>query len=65
MVKLFMLRKLPKVQQEFIRMQHLYMVASSIAKLCADAYVSDAIADVCFMANFVRLFMKPHLLAML
>jgi len=61
-VKLFVLPKLPKVQWEFIRTQHLHMVASSIAKL---PDVSAATADTCSMVNLVCLFMKPHLLALL
>jgi len=36
-VKRFVLRKLPEVQREFIRTQHLHVVASSIAKLPDDA----------------------------
>jgi len=39
MVKLFVLRKLLYVQQEFIRTQHMHMVASGIAKLPNDAFV--------------------------
>jgi len=62
-VKLFVLRKCPEVQQEFIRTQQLHVVASSNAKLRDDAFVSAAMADACFMVNLVRLFMKPHLLA--
>jgi len=65
MVKLFVLRKLPEVQRDFIHTQHLHVVASSIAKLHDDAFVSAATADMCFMVNLVRLFMKPHLLALL
>jgi len=64
-VKFFMLRKLPEVQPEFIRTQHLHVVASSIAKLSDDAFVSAATADACSMVNLVCLFMKPHLLALL
>ena len=41
------------------------MVASSIAKLPNDAFVSAAMADAFSMANLVCLFMKPHLLALL
>jgi len=59
------LRKLPEVQREFIRTQHLHAVASSIAKLRVDAFVSAATAEACSMAYLVRLFMKPHLLALL
>jgi len=58
------LRKLPEVQREFIRTQHLHVAASSIAKLPDDAFVSAATADARFMVNFVCLFMKPHLLAL-
>ena len=64
-VKFFVLPKLPKVQREFIRTQHLHVVASSIAKLPDDAFVSAATAGACSMVNLVRLFMKPHLLALL
>jgi len=64
-VKLFVLRKLPEVQREFIRIQHLHVVASSIAKLPDDAFVSVVTADTRSMVNLVRLFMKPHLLALL
>jgi len=60
-----MLRKLPEVQWEFIRTQHLHAVASSIAKHCDDAFVSAAMADTCSMVNLVRLFMKLYLLALL
>jgi len=60
-----MLRKLPEVQQEFIRTQHLHVVASSIAKLPNDAFVSAATADTRSMVDLVCLFMKPHLLALL
>jgi len=35
-------RKRPEVQREFIRTQHLHVVASRIAKLPDDAFVSDA-----------------------
>jgi len=65
MVNLFVLRKLPEVQREYICTHHLHVVASSIAKLRNDAFVSTATADMCFMVNLVRLFMKPHLLALL
>ena len=64
-VKLFVLRKLPVVQREFIRTQHRLVVASSIAKLRDDAFVSAATANACSMVNLYRLFMKPHLLALL
>ena len=72
-VKFFVLPKLPKVQREFIHTQHLHVVASSIvhvvassiAKLPDDAFVSAATAGACSMVNLVRLFMKPHLLALL
>jgi len=40
-------------------------VASSIAKLPDDAFVSGAMADACCMVNLVCLFMKLHLLALL
>jgi len=40
------LRKLTEVQWEFIRTQHLHVVASSIAKLPDDAFVSAMMADV-------------------
>jgi len=60
-----MLRKHPEVQWEFIRTQHLHAVASSIAKLPNDAFVSAATADACSMVNLVCLFMKMHLLALL
>ena len=50
-VKLCVLPKLPEVQQEFICTQHLHVVASSIAKLPDDAFVSVVTADVCFMVN--------------
>jgi len=43
--KVFVLRKLPEVQREFIRTQHLHVVASSIAKLPDDAFVSVVTAD--------------------
>jgi len=59
------LRKLPEVQREFIRTQHLHVVASSLAKLPNDAFVSVVTADARSMVNFVCLFMKPHLLALL
>jgi len=59
------LRKLPEVQREFIRTQHLHVVDSSIAKLRDDAFVSAATAYAYFMVDLVRLFMKPHLLALL
>jgi len=59
------LPKLPEVQREFIRTQHLHTVASSIAKLPDDAFISVVTADTCFMINLVCLFMKPHLLALL
>jgi len=65
MVKLFVLQKLPDVQQKFIRTQHLHMVASSIAELRDYAFVSAATANACSMVNLFRLFMKPHLLALL
>jgi len=64
-VKLFLLRKLPEVQREFIRTQHLHVVASSIAKLPDDTFVSIATANARSMVNLVCLFMKPHLLAFL
>ena len=54
LVKLFVLRKLPEVQREFIRTQHLHVLASSIAKL-PDAFVSAAAADACSMVNLVYL----------
>ena len=41
------------------------MVASSIAKLPDDAFVSAATAVVCSKVNLACLFMKPHLLALL
>ena len=41
------------------------MVASSIAKLPDDAFVSAETVDACSMVNLVCLFMKPHLLALL
>jgi len=59
------LQKLPKVQREFIRTQHLHVVASSIAKLPSAAFVSAAKADACSMVNLVCLFTKTHLLALL
>jgi len=49
------LRKLPEVQREFIRTQHLHVVASSIAKLPDDAFVSAATADAYSMVNVVCL----------
>jgi len=52
-VKLFVLRKLPEIHREFIRTQHLHVVASSIAKLRDDAFVSAATADACFMVYTV------------
>jgi len=64
-VKHFVLRKLPEVQREFIRTQHLHVVASSIAKLPDDAFVSAATADACSMVNLFCLFMKPHPLGLL
>ena len=64
-VKLFVLWKLPEVQREFIRTQHVHMVASSIAKLTDDAFVLAATADARFMVNLVCLFMKLHQLALL
>jgi len=64
-VKLFVLQKLPEVQWEFIRTQHLHMAALSIAKLPDDVFVSAATANACSMVNLVCLFMKPHLLALL
>jgi len=64
-MKLFVLRKLPEVQWEFIRTQHLHAVASSIAKLRDDAFVPAVTADACSMVNLVRLLMKLHLLALL
>jgi len=60
-----MLQKLPEVQRDFIRTQHQRAVASSIAKLPNDAFVSAATADACSMVNLVCLFMKPYLLALL
>jgi len=48
-MKLFVLRKLPEVQREFIRTQHLHAVASSIAKLRDDAFVPAVTADACSM----------------
>jgi len=59
------LRKLQEVQREFIRTQHLHPVAPSIAKLPDDAFVSVVTAYARSMVNFVCLFMKPHLLALL
>jgi len=53
------------VQREFIRTQHLHVVASNIAKLPVDAFVSVVTADARSMVNLVCLFMKPHLLALL
>jgi len=47
------LRKLPEVQREFIRTQHLHVVDSSIAELPDDAFVSAATADACSMVNLV------------
>jgi len=38
------------------------VVASSIAKLSNDAFVSAATADACSMVNLVCLFVKPHML---
>jgi len=61
----FVLRKLPEVQREFIRTQHLHVAASSIVKLPDDAFLSAATADACSMLNLVCMFMKPHLLALL
>jgi len=58
------LQKLPEEQWEFIT-QHLHAVASSIAKLPNGAFVSAATADVSSMVNFVCLFMKTHLQALL
>jgi len=58
------LPKLPKVQREFISTQQLHVVASSIAKLPDDAFVSAATADACSMINLVCLFMKPYLLVL-
>jgi len=49
----FVLRKLLEVQREFIRTQHLHVVASSIAKLPDDAFVSVVTADARFMVNLV------------
>jgi len=60
-----MLRKLPEVQREFIRTQHLHVVDSSIAKLSDYAFVSVATTDARSMVYLVCLFMKPHLLALL
>jgi len=60
-----MLRKLLEVQREFIRTQHLHVVASNIAKLNDDAFILAAMADACSMVNLVCLFMKLHLLALL
>jgi len=59
------LPKLPEVQLEFIRTQHLHVVASSIVKLPNDDFVSVVTADTCFIVNLVCLFMKLHLLALL
>jgi len=59
------LPKLAEVQREFIRTQHLHVVASSIAKFPDYVFVSVVTADACFMVNLVCLFMKPHLLALL
>jgi len=59
-----MLRKHPEVEREFIRTQHLHVVASSIAKLPDGAFVSVVTADASSMV-FVCSFMKPHLLALL
>jgi len=47
------LRKLPEVQREFIRTQHLHAVASSIAKPPVDAFVSVVTADARSMVNLV------------
>jgi len=63
--KRFVLRKLPEVQREFIRTQHMHAVASSTAKLLHGAFVSAATADACSMVDLVCLFMKPHLQALL
>jgi len=52
------LRKLPEVQREFIRTQLLYAVASCIAKLPDDAFVSAAMADACSMVNLACWFIK-------
>jgi len=60
-----MLRKLPEVQREFIRTQHLYVVASSITKPPIDTFVSVVTADARSMVNLVCLFMKPHLIVLL
>jgi len=60
-----MLRKLLEVQREFIRTQHLHVVASNIVKLNDDAFILAAMADACSMVNLVCLFMKLHLLALL
>jgi len=49
-----MLQNLPEVQWEFIRTQHLHVVASSIAKLL-DGFVSAAMADACSIVNLVCL----------
>ena len=50
-----MQRKLLEVQQEFICTQHLHVVASSIAKLHDDAFVSAATVDACFMVNVCQI----------
>ena len=49
-----MLRKLPEVQREFIRTQHLHVVASSIAKPPVDAFVSVVTRS---MVNLVCFFL--------
>jgi len=59
------LRKHPEVQWEFICTQHLHVVASSIAKLPDDVFVSAAMANARSMVNLVGLFMKPYLLVLL
>jgi len=46
-----MLPKLLEVQWEFMRTQHLHVVASSIAKLPDNAFISVVTADACFMVN--------------
>jgi len=59
------LRKFLEVQREFVCTQHLHLVASSIAKLPDDAFVSAVTANACSMVNLVCLFMKSRLLALL
>jgi len=66
-VKLFMLQKYNGrlFVHNSIRTQHLHVVASSIAKLRDDAFISAATADTCSIVDLVKLVMKLHLLTLL